>query len=88
MSWTWKWFDMAIVVAAVAIGFAVFFIPNIENSEDMKKLVAIDNERRAAKAANDKRLAEIKREQDELGLVFLSPSEPKDQPKQDKTATQ
>lgn len=74
MSWTWKWLDVAIVIGAVAIGFAVFFIPNFMNSKEMKDLVAISNERRAAKAAYEAQQAEIKREQEELGLVFVSPS--------------
>jgi hypothetical protein len=74
MSWTWKWFDVAIVIGAVAIGFAVFFLPNFMNSKEMKDLVAASNERRAAKAAYEAQQAEIKREQEELGLVFLSPA--------------
>jgi hypothetical protein len=73
MSWTWKWLDLAIVIAAVAIGFAVFFIPNFMNSDEMKNLVAASNERKAAQAAYKAQQAEIKREQEELGLVYLPP---------------
>jgi hypothetical protein len=87
MTTIWKWFDVAVVIAAVAIGFAVFFIPSIRNSDNMKELVKVDNERRAAKAAYDKRQAEIKREQDELGLVFLAPL-PKEPANQTKPAKQ
>ena len=88
MSWTWKWLDVAIVIGAVAIGFAVFFIPNFMNSKEMKDLVAVDKQRRAAAAAYKAEQAEIKREQEELGLVFLSPppdaSLEKPAPKKDK----
>jgi len=88
MSWTWKWLDLAIVIAAVIIGLAVWFIPNMMNSKEMKNLVAVTNERKAVHEAYLKRQAEIKKEQEELGLVYLSPPpQPSDQkvaPKKDK----
>jgi hypothetical protein len=78
MSWTWKWLDLAIVIAAVILGLAVWFIPNMMNSKEMKDLVAVSNERKAVHEAYLKRQAEIKKEQEELGLVFLSPTSPAD----------
>jgi hypothetical protein len=77
MSWTWKWFDILVVIGAVAIGFAVFFIPNFMNTKEMKEFVAVQEERRAALAAYEARQAEIKREQEELGLVFVTPTQEK-----------
>lgn len=76
MSWTWKWFDLAIVIGAVLIATAVWFIPNFMNSPEMKELVATSNERKARLEAYEKQQAEIKREQEELGLVFVSPTAP------------
>lgn len=76
MSWTWKWFDLAIVIGAVVIATAVWFIPNFMNSPEMKGLVAASNERKARLEAYEKQQAEIEREREELGLVFVSPTLP------------
>jgi hypothetical protein len=89
MSWTWKWFDLMIVLGALVLGFAVFFLPSFENSKGMKEAVAAEKQRKAALAAYEARQAETKREQEELGLVFLSPEPQQSQqqkpaPKQDK----
>lgn len=80
MSWTWKWFDLLIVIMALAVGFGVWFIPNFMASDEMKALVASQNKLKAEVAAYEKEVAaydrqqaEIKREQEELGLVFLPP---------------
>jgi len=73
LSGSWKFFDLALVIAAIIVGFAVWFIPNFKNSPEMKSLVAIQNERREAWSAYEARQAEIKKEQEELGLVFLPP---------------
>jgi hypothetical protein len=73
MSWTWRWFDYSIAIVAVIAGFAIWFVPNFENSPEIKKLYA---EQRALKEARLKReaiAAEIKKEQEELGLVFIGP---------------
>lgn len=80
MSWTWKWFDLLIVVMALAAGFGVWFIPNFMASDEMKNLIASQKKLKAEiavyekqQAAYEKQQAEIKKEQDELGLVFLPP---------------
>jgi hypothetical protein len=73
MSWTWRWFDYSIAIVAVIAGFAIWFVPNFENSPEIKKLYA---EQKALKEARLKReaiAAEIKKEQEELGLVFIAP---------------
>ena len=79
MSWTWRWFDYSIAIVAVIAGFAIWFVPSFENSPEIKKLYA---EQRALKEARLKReaiAAEIKKEQEELGLVFIGP--PPEEPK-------
>jgi sugar phosphate permease len=73
MSWTWKWFDLMIVVAGVVIGLAVWFIPNMMNSPEMKELVAVSKERKEQQRAHEALQAEIKKEREEQGLVFLAP---------------
>jgi hypothetical protein len=86
MSGTWKYFDLAIVIGAVIIGCAVWFIPDMMSTPKMKELVANANERKERIAAYQAQQAEIKREQEELGLVFLPPppAEQKVAPKKDK----
>jgi hypothetical protein len=74
MSWTWKWFDLMIVIGGVALGVAVFFLPSFENSKGMKEAVAAEKQRKAAVAVYEAEQAEIKREQEELGLVFVAPT--------------
>ncbi len=86
MSGTWKYFDLAIVIAAVIVGCAVWFIPDMMSSPKVKALVDSANERKARIAAYQAQQAEIKKEQEELGLVFLPPppAEQKAPPKKDK----
>src|SRR5688572_2133883 len=73
LSGSWKFFDLIVAVAAVIVGCAVWFIPNFMNSSEMKDLVASQNERKEAVRAYEARQAQIKKEQEELGLVFLPP---------------
>ena len=79
MSWTWRWLDYSIAIVAVIAGFAIWFVPNFENSPEIRELYA---EQKALKEARLKReaiAAEIKKEQEELGLVFIGP--PAEEPK-------
>ena len=73
LSGSWKFFDLLVAVAAVIVGCAVWFIPNFMNSPEMKDLVATQNERKQALRAYEARQAEMKKEQEELGLVFIPP---------------
>ena len=82
MSWTWRWFDYSIAIVAVIAGFAIWFVPNFENSPEIQKLYAQQRELKEARLKREAIAAEIKKEQEELGLVFISPSpeEPKKEP--------
>jgi len=73
LSGSWKFFDLAMVIAAIIVGCAVWFIPNFMNSPDMKNLIATQNERKQERLAYEARQAEVKKEHEELGLVFLPP---------------
>jgi hypothetical protein len=73
MSWTWRWFDYSIAIVAVIGGFAVWFLPNFENSPEIKKLYAQQRELKEARLKREAEAARIKKEQEELGLVFISP---------------
>jgi sugar phosphate permease len=85
---TWKFFDMLIVAAAIALGFAIWFIPNFANSPEMKKLVAIadhrfevkkHNKEEAERRAKEKAeaAAALAKEREEQGLIFIAPPPPK-----------
>ena len=81
MSWTWRWFDYSIVIGAVIVGFAIWFIPNFENSPDIQKLYAQQRELKELRLKYEAQQAEIKKEQEELGLVFIAPApEPEKKP--------
>ena len=82
MSWTWRWFDYSIAIVAVIAGFAIWFVPNFENSPEIQKLYAQQRELKEARLKREAIAGEIKKEQQELGLVFISPwtEEPKKEP--------
>ena len=83
MSWTWRWFDYSIAIVAVIAGFAIWFVPNFENSPEIKKLYAQQRELKEARLKQEAQEAAIKKEQEELGLVFIAPppaEEPQKEP--------
>lgn len=79
MSFTWKWFDLLIVVGAVVIGFAVWFIPSFESDPEIQELYARQREIRERREAREAEAARIAKEREELGLVFIPPPEEADQ---------
>ena len=82
MSWTWRWFDYSIAIVAVIGGFAIWFVPNFENSPEIKKLYAEQRALKEQRLKYEAQQAEIKKEHEELGLVFIGPpaEEPKKEP--------
>jgi hypothetical protein len=86
MAWTWRWFDYSIAIVAVIAGFAIWFVPNFENSPEIKKLYAEQRALKEARLKREAQAAEIKKEQDELGLVFIGPppEEPRKAPQKAK----
>ena len=82
MSWTWRWFDYSIAIVAVVGVFAIWFVPNFENSPEIKKLYAEQRALKEQRLKYEAQQAEIKKEHEELGLVFIGPpaEEPKKEP--------
>ncbi len=78
MSSTWKWFDLLIVVGAVVIGLAVWFIPNMEADPEVQELYAHQRDLKERRLAREAEAARIEKEREELGLVFVPLAEPKD----------
>jgi hypothetical protein len=73
MSWTWRWFDYSIVIVAVIAGFGIWFLPSFESSPEIQKLYAQQKELKERRLAREAQEAAIKKEQEELGLVFIAP---------------
>jgi hypothetical protein len=82
MVWTWRWFDYSIAIVAVIAGFAIWFVPNFENSPEIRKLYAEQQALKEARLKREAQVAEIKKEQEDLGLVFIAPppEEPQKEP--------
>ena len=74
MSWTWRWFDYSIAIVAVIAGFAIWFVPNFENSPEIRKLYAEQKALKEQRLKYEAQQAEIKKEREDLGLVFIEPS--------------
>ncbi len=80
LSGSWQYFDLLIVIGAVVLGFAIWFIPSVTSSPDVQKLFAQQREIAAEIKAEKAEEARVKKEQDDLGLIFVAPSDPKQQP--------
>jgi len=69
--WGWKYIDASIVVMGVAIAVLVWFIPSLDQNKDLQAFMKAQKE---ARAYNERVLAEkarIKKEEEELGLVWI-----------------
>jgi hypothetical protein len=75
MKWNWglRYFDMALVIGGMALAIGVFFIPSIESSPDMQILYKRAKEVREYKAAVKAEEDRRKKEEEELGLVWIPP---------------
>jgi hypothetical protein len=69
--WGWKYIDASIVVMGIAIAILVWFIPSLDQNKDLQAFMKAQKE---ARAYNERVLAEkarIKKEEEELGLVWV-----------------
>lgn len=80
MKWTWRYADWIIVIIAVAVGFAVWFVPNGKANADFQRLKVVQAERRA------ELLKQMQQEADEAahakmveeeGIVYVPTPTPK-----------
>jgi hypothetical protein len=73
LNFGWKYLNYILIGVGLIVGLGVWFMPNKwaepEVAAGFKKQVAIERARKAAEAEE----ARIKREQEELGLIFLEP---------------
>ena len=83
LSGSWQYFDLLIVLAAVVLGFGIWFIPSITSSPDVQKLFAQQKEIAAEIKQQKAEEARVKKEQEDIGLVFVAPADPKKPPPAD-----
>jgi hypothetical protein len=74
LDWGWRYFDIAIVILGVGVAIAVWFIPSFESNKDLQAYYKVQREIKAQNEAILAAEAAIKKEQEELGLVFLAPA--------------
>jgi CRISPR/Cas system-associated protein Csx1 len=73
MKWTWKSWDMLVVLAALAVGFGVWLLPSFTESKEIKELFAKQKELREQRLKVEAAEAEIAAERERLGLVYVAP---------------
>ena|SRR5689334_1064582 len=76
LGWGWRYIDASIVVMGVAIAILVWFIPSMDQNKDLqaflkrqKELAAIEKQVKAEEARR-------KKEEEDLGIIWVPP--PKD----------
>jgi hypothetical protein len=62
-----------LVVAAVVVGFLVWFIPNFRETKEYKALEQSAIERRERREAREAEQARIDKEREDLGIVYFPP---------------
>jgi hypothetical protein len=76
LGWGWRYIDASIVVMGMAIAILVWFIPSIDSNPEMQAYM----KRAKQITENNKRIlaeqARIKKEEEELGIIWVPP--PKD----------
>jgi hypothetical protein len=73
MLWGWKLFDFLLVLGALLVIFGVWFIPSIDSSPDVQAFYERQRLLKEKRLAVEAEEARIKKEQEDLGLVFIPP---------------
>ena len=71
LGWGWKYIDASVVVMGVAIAVLVWFIPSLDQNKDMQAFVKRQKEYRAYVERVEAEKARIKKEEEELGIVWV-----------------
>jgi hypothetical protein len=74
MNWGWKFLDFSLVLAALVIIFGVWFIPRFDANPQVQAFYERQRELREKRLAVEAEEARIKKEQEDLGLVFIPAS--------------
>ena len=71
--YSWKFFEALIVLAAIAVGFSIWLMPNWKESDTFKKLESAVMERREARLKYEAQVKAEEEERERLGLVYFGP---------------
>ena len=77
LGWGHRYVDMSIVVMGVAVAILVWFIPSFENDPQLQAFYKEQRELKAHRLKVEAAEARIKKEEEELGIVWVPPPPPK-----------
>ncbi|HEV7693983.1 MAG TPA: hypothetical protein VGO52_24330 [Hyphomonadaceae bacterium] len=73
LGWGWKYIDASIVVMGIAIAVLVWFVPSLDQNKDMQAFIKRQKDAREYHQRVEAEKARIKKEEEELGLVWIPP---------------
>ena len=77
LGWGHRYIDMSIVVMGVVVAVLVWFIPSFENDPQLQAFYKEQRELKAHRLKVEAAEARIKKEEEELGIVWVPPPPPK-----------
>jgi len=80
LDWSWTGFDLLLVLGAVIAGSLIWFIPAFWDTPELRDFYQSQKELKAQRLAVEAEEARIKKENDDLGIVYLAPPPPKAAP--------
>lgn len=73
LNWGWRYIDASIVVMGMLIAILVWFIPSLDQNKDMQAFIKSQREIKEMNAKILAAQARIKKEEEELGLIWIPP---------------
>ncbi len=77
LDWSWTGFDLLLVLGALIAGSLIWFIPAFWDTPELRAFYQSQKELKAQRLAIEAEEARIKKENEELGIVYLPPPPPK-----------
>jgi hypothetical protein len=71
LGWGWKYIDASIVVMGIAIAILVWFIPSLDQNKDLQAFMKSQREAKEYYQRVEAEKARIKKEEEELGIVWV-----------------
>jgi hypothetical protein len=73
LGWSWTGFDLLLVIGALLAGLLVWFLPSFSASPELKAFYASQKELKAQRLALEAEEERIRKENEELGLIYIQP---------------
>jgi hypothetical protein len=73
LGWSWTGFDLLLVIGALLAGLLVWFLPSFSSSPELQAFYARQKELKEGRLAREAEEARIRKENEELGLVYIQP---------------